>query len=294
MSAEYEEKERDFLASLEADTGRDLAGWMEALSAENLPDRNARIDWLRHQGFIFSWASWLERIHHNGGRPIYLTEVPTSLPAAGLPTARRPLENRHAEEQATKTAPPALLQGRPRSSEPPAPTESAPPQPPTRPTAPSSQPPSAPPRTGGQSARTFDPFAALPSGTIKTDDPETLARTIAAAKAYAPLMTFLLGQIAQRLPDAFAIPARDHVVLTVSRRKAAPFALVAVAQTELRLGLQLGSWPVKPPMEKARFPGVAAKAGRDLTHMIALTDARQIEAGLVNLIEAAHTRAKQR
>jgi hypothetical protein len=71
MSTDYAEKERDFIASLDEDTGRDLAGWMTAISDSGHTERNAIIDWLRHQGFQFAKASWLERIHHNGGRLIY-------------------------------------------------------------------------------------------------------------------------------------------------------------------------------------------------------------------------------
>ena len=71
MSTDYAEMERDFVASLKEDTGRDLAAWMIAIRDCEHSDRNAIIDWLRHQGFQFSWASWLERIHHNGGRLIY-------------------------------------------------------------------------------------------------------------------------------------------------------------------------------------------------------------------------------
>jgi hypothetical protein len=71
MSTDYAEKERDFIAGLAEDTGRDLAGWMAAITKTGLNERNAIIDWLRHQGFQFARASWLERIHHNGGRLIY-------------------------------------------------------------------------------------------------------------------------------------------------------------------------------------------------------------------------------
>lgn len=274
MTDEYEDKEREFLQTLKADTGRDLGEWMDALTAQAIPERNDRIDWFRHQGFIFAWASWLERIHHNGGRPIYLDTVPESIAAPDAPASLKATSV--ADEPApastpaarSKTAPPsANLQQEPNSD--------------------------APPLAAAPSAtRTFDPLAALPSGTIKTADEAALAKTISSAKAYAPLMTFLLGQIAQRLPDAFAVPGRSHVTLTVSKRRAAPFALIAITPSDLKLGLQLGTWPVKPPLEKARFAGSAQKPGRDLTHMITLTDARQIEAGLVNLIEAAHTRAR--
>ena len=71
MAVDYGAKEKEFIAGLEEDTGRDLAGWMEAIDEAGLGHRNDIIDWLRQQGFLFSKASWLERIHHNGGRPIY-------------------------------------------------------------------------------------------------------------------------------------------------------------------------------------------------------------------------------
>jgi hypothetical protein len=76
MSTDYAEMERDFIAGLAEDTGRDLASWMTAIAESGQTDRNDIIDWLRHQGFQFSWASWLERIHHNGGRLIYADGPP--------------------------------------------------------------------------------------------------------------------------------------------------------------------------------------------------------------------------
>mgnify|MGYP003694345973 CR=1 FL=1 len=59
------------MAELKARSGRDLAGWMTAIAAQNFSDKNEVIDWLRGQGFAFARASWLERIYSNGGRPIY-------------------------------------------------------------------------------------------------------------------------------------------------------------------------------------------------------------------------------
>lgn len=80
MSTDYAEKERNFIASLDEDTGHDLAGWMAAISNSGHTERNAIIDWLRLQGFQFAWASWLERIHHNGGRLIYADNGEFSTP----------------------------------------------------------------------------------------------------------------------------------------------------------------------------------------------------------------------
>lgn len=71
MSVDYGEKERQFLGTLKADTGRDIDQWMAAIAAAGLTERNDIIDWLRRQGFMFSKASWIERIHNNGGRPVY-------------------------------------------------------------------------------------------------------------------------------------------------------------------------------------------------------------------------------
>lgn len=71
MATDYREMEREFVDGLTGDTGKDLDQWMLAIDNSGLTERNAIIDWLRFQGFQFSWASWLQRIHHNGGRLIY-------------------------------------------------------------------------------------------------------------------------------------------------------------------------------------------------------------------------------
>ena len=44
---------------------------MAAIAAQGFADKNETIDWLREQGLPFARASWLERIHSNGGKPIY-------------------------------------------------------------------------------------------------------------------------------------------------------------------------------------------------------------------------------
>ena len=71
MATDYGEKERAFIDGLKENTGRELAEWMQAIAASGQLQRNDIIDWLRHKGLMFSKASWLERIHHNGGKPIY-------------------------------------------------------------------------------------------------------------------------------------------------------------------------------------------------------------------------------
>ena len=45
MAIDYAEREREFLAGLEADTGHDLAGWMALIEAQKLAHRTDIIDW---------------------------------------------------------------------------------------------------------------------------------------------------------------------------------------------------------------------------------------------------------
>jgi hypothetical protein len=89
MTADEREEEQRFLAELKARSGRDLAEWMAAISAQGFADKNDTIDWLRAQGFPFARASWLERIHTNGGKPIYADESPPPAPISA-PPARQP------------------------------------------------------------------------------------------------------------------------------------------------------------------------------------------------------------
>src|SRR5262245_66464997 len=89
MARDEEAEEREFLADLQTRTGRDLAQWIAAIAAQNFSDKNEVIDWLRAQGIPFARASWLERIHSNGGRPIYLQQ-PGQPGAAGKPQPAAP------------------------------------------------------------------------------------------------------------------------------------------------------------------------------------------------------------
>jgi Domain of unknown function (DUF5655) len=96
MATDEREEEREFLAGLKARTGRDLGEWMAAIEAQGFADKNEIIDWLREQGLPFARASWLERIHRNGGRPIY-----AEAPARKLP--ERPRESQRSPTAQVKT-----------------------------------------------------------------------------------------------------------------------------------------------------------------------------------------------
>jgi hypothetical protein len=213
--AREEEEERDFLAELKARSGRDLGEWMAAITAQGFTDKNHVIDWLRTQGFPFARASRLERIHNNGGRPLYLSPGQSAAPCApSAPVA-------HTEE--------------------------------------------APARQAGQ-----------------------LEVLLAAAKGYRPLYQLLQSSILKALPGT-QVTARAGYVGMVGMPHRREFAAVVLNARALRLGLALGDRPFTSGLQKATLKGVGAA----ITHMLVLTDARQINEELMQLVVEASATAKR-
>ncbi|WP_072390318.1 DUF5655 domain-containing protein [Hyphomicrobium sp. CS1GBMeth3] len=257
MSIDYGERERQFLETLKADTGRTLEEWMAAITAEGLSDRNDIIDWLRRQGFMFSKASWIERIHHNGGRPIY-----ADTGAARSRTRSRP---------APQHRPPFLVVADTMPSAPkPLATTPPPPAPPAPP----------PPASAPRVERTAAPLLAPAK-----EDPAVLETLLARAKAFRPLAAFTIAEIRKALPDVTMTPRDGYVTFRV---READFALLAITAKELRLGLTLDSAPAGLALEAPRFPAV--RGAPPVTHMIVLTDARQITAALLAAVVQASSR----
>lgn len=238
MATDYAEMEREFLAGLEADTGRDLAVWMALIDAQNLAHRNDIIDWLRTQRFTFAWASWLERIHHNGGQPIY-TSAPAPTPAIMSPPVAAPM-----------TVP------------------VTPPPPPAQPVA-----------TVAEARRPAPGAAPAPQ---PLENAQALAALLAKAKAYRPLAEHLIREARKALPDV-AVSIRDGYV---SLCRPAEFAALAVSARELRLGLDLGEEVGATAMPRGRMPGTLAR----ISHVLVLTDARQVDAALLAAVRMADRR----
>jgi hypothetical protein len=214
MAGDEREEERQFLAELEARSGRDLAAWMAAIAAQGFADKNDTIDWLRAQGFPFARASWLERIHNNGGRPIYMDGPPA--PAAE-PRSQAP---------AVKPTPAARAPSRREAAE--------------------------------------------------------LEKLLAAAKGYRPLYELLEAEIRRAIPGVGVVPKAGYIAFAAPRE----FAALTLHATELRLGLDLGTRPFDDTLLKARMRG----PGAAISHMLVLIDARQVNADLINLINAANAR----
>jgi hypothetical protein len=237
MATDFGEKERAFIDGLKENTGRDLGEWMQAIAAAGLPHRNDIIDWLRHKGFMFSKASWLERIHHNGGKPIY-----ADVPKEAAP--RRPPRRR--ESKSATILPPTV------------PAAPAPAQPPAAPTA-----------------------APEPAGDLDT--------VLAKAKAYRPLAQLVLAKIKSVRPSA-SFTARES---SVSIGDPHVFAALGISGKELRLHLTLGEHPFDDVAKKGQAGGGLGK-GEALSHMLVLTDARQIDQRFMELVALAKANGRAR
>jgi hypothetical protein len=253
MAVDYAEKEREFLESLAEDTGRDLAGWMTAISDTNLDDRNAIIDWLRQQGFLFARASWLERIFHNGGRPIYFD--PAQPGRAAVPPSQPPPVQEPALSRAEAAG--AAIERR-------------------AVTPPSASNVTSEPRVssvfGTGPAR---PASAQPPA---RDPSPSLDALLADAKGYRPLAHLILREIETAVPDALFKAADGYVAIMRGDTCAGVLTLSA---RELRLALAAGERAVPAPFAPAKFTKSHDNVPASMTHMIILNDARQITPDLI-------------
>lgn len=226
MTDDEREREREFLDGLKARSGRDLAEWMAAIAAQGSTDKNAIIDWLRTQGLPFARASWLERIHRNGGRPIYAhAPSPSDAPAAGATRRQQP---------------PADREPRPSPIRKPA----------------------------------------------RAADPPALEKLVAAAKGYRPLYHLLETRVRETVPSVVFSPQARHVSVGAPGE----FATITLHPTEVRLGLDLGDRAFGGSLQKAKLRG----PGPAITHMVVLTDARQVDDDLLALIASANARVNAR
>lgn len=303
MTKGFGEKERTFLDGLEENTGRNLQQWMHAIAQSGQTERNDIIDWLRHEGLMFSKASWLERIHHNGGRPIYAEvakeeaprrpaarrrrEVlaPSSLPATPATTVdeqlpRQPVESSSAARSVADGHTPQPEQ-QPSQSPDPTPERIV-----------------APPRltvvmggaAAGSGSASSTPPPPASSNTAATrhapspaaTGPRDIDSVLAKAKAYRPLAQLILARIKGAVPKA-PLAVQES---SLSFGSPAPFAVLGITGKELRLHLALGDHPTDDFVRRGQTGGGVGK-GEALSHMLVLTDARQIDQRFSDLLARA-------
>jgi hypothetical protein len=267
MATDYAEKEREFVTGLKGDTGRDLTDWMQAISQSGLAERNAIIDWLRQKGFTFARASWLQRIHHNGGKLIYADEVAA-------------LELAEASERAARAAPPVAL----------APTVATPPVRNAEPAAAQGAAPNAVIRPAPAAApqlwvvaSSTAPAATAPLLAPVPALPDDVQAFLAAAKGLRPLALLALGEIARALPQITFSVSPPLVMLSGG----APFAALLPGPKELRL---YGTFSTGDGF--AKRTEVTMRASVPFPQVAILNDARQVNAILLAHVRAAYEAAR--
>ncbi len=261
MSTDYAKKERAFLDALKADTGHTLEEWLVMIGAEMLEERNDIIDWLRQHGFTFSRASWIERIHHNGGQPIYADRVPGT--------------------HSLKHEPPASLA---------APLEAS--------KADRTKPGQTPTKTEVQAASTPKQDVDLrvvssrpePSGPKpkSSQDATEIEQTLARAKGLRPLAQHVLAEIKTVVPDVKISAFKSALVLASGDTR---FGLLALSAKDLRLGLALTPSTPQTPFQTPQFTASYTRISENITHMLILDDVRQITPAVLSGVQNAATRA---
>jgi hypothetical protein len=111
----------------------------------------------------------------------------------------------------------------------------------------------------------------VPSGTA------TIESLLGEAKAYRPLAQFVLREIEKALGEVQFSPRDGYVSLN----RGSEFGILTIAPKELRLALAFGPRAAPAPFVKARFPKSHPDLPTTMTHMVVLTDARQVTAELV-------------
>ncbi len=279
MSSEDAIKEQEFISSLKADTGRNLAEWMLAIDGCTAVERNDIIDWLRQAGFNFDKASWLERIHNNDGQPIYADVVITTPKQKTLPQRSEGLKKSTAQKQSATNV---VSLERPAKAEPNSATDSASPAA----IIPFRQSPASDDAAANPEKTTTPPQAATPThANDPTQQDEALQKLLASAKAYRPLAQHLLSAVERAVPGA----AFDVTAKTIAIGKPDVFGILGVSAKGLTLALALEPEMEGPPLSKTKFPTpnlkVPAKYSQvPFTHLGFFDDARQVNNVLEKLI----------
>lgn len=97
-----------------------------------------------------------------------------------------------------------------------------------------------------------------------------------------PLFDAFIAFVAKNFPRASVLPKKTYVSILENRE----FGAVNIKPKELRLGLDLGDRPFDERVEKAKLTGPMPR----ISHMVVVTDAGQLDGGLVELLTQSHAR----
>lgn len=97
-----------------------------------------------------------------------------------------------------------------------------------------------------------------------------------------PLYESFLDFVSANFPNATVLPKKTYVSILENRE----FAAVNIKPKELRIGLDLGDRAFDEKIEKAKLTGPMPR----ISHMFVLTDANQLDAGIIEALKHSHSR----
>ena len=113
-----------------------------------------------------------------------------------------------------------------------------------------------------------------------TDD--LLENQFAKAPAMRGLFNAFLDFVTKNFPNASVLPKKTYVSILENRE----FAAVNIKPKELRIGFDLGDRAFDGTIEKAKLTGPMPR----ISHMLVLTDAKQLDASIVDALRQSHGR----
>lgn len=113
-----------------------------------------------------------------------------------------------------------------------------------------------------------------------TDD--LLENQFAKAAEMRPLYDAFVDFVKAKFPAATVLPKKTYVSVLENRE----FAAINIKPKELRIGLDLGERPFDDEIEKAKLTGPMPR----ISHMFVLTDAAQLDDGIVEVLKTSHSR----
>lgn len=111
---------------------------------------------------------------------------------------------------------------------------------------------------------------------------DLLDNQFAKADGMRPLYDAFVAFIAKNFPASSILPKKTYVSVLENRE----FGAVNIKPKELRIGLDLGDRPFDEKVEKAKLTGPMPR----ISHMIVVTEASQLDGGLVELLRQSHAR----
>jgi hypothetical protein len=111
---------------------------------------------------------------------------------------------------------------------------------------------------------------------------DLLENQFAKAESMRSLFDAFIAFVGKHFPNATVLPKKTYVSILDNRE----FAAVNIKPKELRIGFDLGDRPFDEAIEKAKLTGPMPR----ISHMLVLTNANQLDAGIIDALRSSHNR----